>query len=537
MAEPQQAGATATSVEPPIGRASHPEGAAAPATQALLPPTPPLTLAETRQALKPGEESSVYVFRPELSENITDPFYIAVNNFQWADRQQHGRMFYNKMMQHMAVSGPMNTLITLLKAFRPNFKPSVADPSDEQKQYARFLNEQMRRMGIDGDPRQGYEKFIEHIGVGLRYGFSIAEMGTIMAAWEGQSRVQLERIVPIPQATLDSGWNPAEEYGYIWLPSTDVRYDCFALDEHGRIEAVRQFHNRTEKTIEWRGAELLHLLIFTHGGGEGNPYGESLLFPAAGHFADLYTTERMDIAMLDGGQPFLGISYKTPDGRPSPAMHQQVIEILKQQDKDVRAFILPDATYTSVSSSNPAYNTQSEQKKKETRSYIHQAIFGANIAGDAASATEIDTRNVLQVFFKYLMPGGLLREVGTLLQWQFGKRLLDANWSNLTAEDYPTVEFQNMLDNDLRVAMPLLQQVMPYIDSARLGEFLEKNVPGFDRSWIPENHENSVAKKREMPDPAAQPKGGGQPTKPQGTPDVNKGTNAEGIGKDVATDA
>lgn len=530
MAEPQKAEATATDyVEPPIDGASQPlQAAAASATQ-------PLTVPETRNVLQPDGETKVFVFKPELSENIQDPFFLAVTQFQWADRQQHGRMFYNKMMQHMAVSGPMNTLITILKAFRPHFKPSVADPSDDQKQYARFLNEQLRRLGIDGDPRQGYEKFIEWIGQGLRYGFTIAEMGTILAAWEGQSRVQIQRVVPIPQATLDSGWNPAEEYGPVWLPTTDVRYGCFEMDEQGHIVAVQQFHNRTEKPIEWRGHELLRLLIFTHGGGEGNPYGESLLFPAAGHFADLYATERMDIAMLDGGQPFLGISYKTPDGRPSPVLHQQVLDIIKKQDRDVRAFILPDATYTSVSSSNPAYNTQSEQKKKETRSYIHQAIFGANIAGDAASATEIDTRNVLQVFFKYLMPGGLLREVGTLLQWQFGKRLIDANWSNLSADDYPTIEFQNTLDNDLRVAMPLLQQVMPFIDSARLGEFLEKNVPGFDRSWIPENHKNSVAIQREMPDPAAQAKG--QPSKPAGTPDTNKGTNAEGLGKDVATDS
>lgn len=504
-------------------------------------PTPPApTRSQTVQAMAPGT-GTAQVFDPwtyRLSSTIRDPLFTALHNY-WSDRQQHGRVVYDTMYKHPAVSAPFDSLITVLKSYRAHFKPAGTEPSEKQKKIAAFANEQLRRLGSTGDPRQGYERLIDWVGQGLKYGFSLAEMETVQAPWDGQSRIQVKRVIALPQASLDNNITVFEELGQGLYQSNDIRYRCFELDNRGTVIEVRQFYTgittRKEENITWRGHELLRILHFVHAGTEGNPFGQSMFFTAFYAWAALYTIEQMEEAFLDASLPYLTASYETPDGRPSPELHAQFLDIIKKQDPALRALIMPDTTFGSVAPSNPSFTEHTKLKKDELRRYILNSILGVPII-QADGSNELDARNVIQVFFKYLVPG-LQREIATLLTWQFARRLIDANWSGLTDEDYPELVFQNMLDNDLRVAMPLLQMVLPMVDSDRLGELLEKLMPGFDRSWIPQAHTSSVEKKRMPVDPGVSGKKGSPPTKQEGTPDGQTDGRTGNLGGDVDTKA
>lgn len=520
--------------------------------RATAAPTRNPNVREVQTPLTPAPKSNHATTKPALSRTIqktqafdpqnfllsnmfqTDPVFNAIH-FKWSDRQQHGRIAYDSMYKHAAAGAPFDTLVAFLKSYRPIFKPAGTSPSDKQKQLAAFANEQLRRLGASGDSRQGYEKLIEWFGQGLKYGFCLAEMVTVVEPWQGQARVQIDSVISMPQASLDSGYNPLEEWGETITSFGDPRYRCFDMDLRGKVTAVHQYFRTGGNMwrVTWTGPEMLSLMHYTHGGTEGNPYGQSLFFTAFYHWGALYTVEQMEDAFMDAGLPYLGISYKTPDGRPSPALHDQVIEVLRQQDPTTRAMILPNATYQSVAASNPAFTDQADKKKHELRAYIRECIFGAQLTS-AGAAKELDARNAIQVFFKYFLPS-LQREIGTVLTWQFARRLIDANWSNLAQEDYPEVEFQNTLDNDLRVAMPLLQMLVPFIDSDRLGEFMERMVPGFDGTWVPTDHKDSVSEKRQIVDPAANAPGAGPPTKQEGSPDVNTHGQTENAGGSTDT--
>lgn len=504
-------------------------------------PDIPSNHATASAVLSPKSEPKVSIFDPayfRLSSQIDDPTYQALSLFKWSDRQQHGRLAYDTMYKHPAVAAAFDTIISFLKSYRPLFKPSVSDPTEKQRLLADFANEQLRRLGSSGDPRQGYEKVIEWFGQGLKYGFSIAEMGTEHSPWRGQRRIQIRRIVPLPQATLDHGYNPLEEFGQTMASNPDVRYRCFDLDASGRIREVIQFHHAgSTEQVTWSGGELLRLLIYTHGGGEGNPYGQSLFYTAFYPWAALYTIEQMEEAFMDASLPYLTASYKTPDGRPSPALHDQMLEVLKKQDPVLRLLIGPDMTFGSAAASNPSFTTHATAKKAELRRYILNAIFGIPVISGEAS-NELDARNSISVFFKSILPG-LLREVATLLTWQFARRLIDANWSGLNTEDYPTLEFTNTLDNDLRVATPILQQVLPMVASDRLGEMLERTIQGFDRNWIPDSHSSSVSVQRPSPDkqanPASSDSKSNPPIPPSGVEEAPHGNDKATVGQRVST--
>ena len=487
---------------------------------------------EVRKAL--ASEPKGRAFDPRLSSGITDPVYRTLHDFKWSDRQQHGRLAYDTMYKHGAVSAPFDTRTAFLKAYRPIFKPSSSSPTERQKQIARFCNEQLRRLGSSGDPRQGYEKLIEWFAQGMKYGFSIAEMHTAPAPFEGQSRIQIQRVVPLPQASLDHGFVPHEEFGQGMTAITDVRYRCLGIDDAGNItKAVQFWSNGNERDeIAWSGPELLSLLIYTHGGGEGNPYGQSDLYTCFAHWASIYTLEQMEEAFLDAALPYLTLSYKTPDGRPSPELHTQFLEVISKQDPTVRALAAPDATFGSAAASNPSFTEHATKKKEELRRYIFDCIFGMASMG-SASRTELDTRNATDTFFRYILPA-LQKEISTVLTWQFARRLVDANWSNLSSEDYPQLVFQNTLGNDLRISMPLLQQVLPFVDSKRLGEFLENMVPNFDGNWIPDSHSESVMEDRAPSDPAV----AGKSTPPlhqEGTPESRSDGSSKSVGQEVGT--
>lgn len=445
--------------------------------------------AETSRALTPGN-GKASVFDPQVlraSNHVHDAVFSAIRTstqFKWRDSQQIGRTALDTMLKHAAVAGPYRSLIEFCKAYQPHFKPSGQDPTPLQRQLADFANEQIRRLGSSGDGRQGWEKFIDGpIAQAFLYGFSLAEMETVRAPWGGQSRIQINRIIPLPQASLDSGFVPMEEFGQGISSFTDPRYACFEMDSAGRITAIHQFlHNGSHGKISWVGGEMRRILHFVHAGGEGNPYGQSILYTAYYHWSNLYVAESIERVFMDTALPYLWASYKTQDGRPSPEAHADLLKILTEQDPALRFLIGPDMTFGSVAPSNPAATEHFRIVKDEERRYIANCIFGVPVMSGSAS-NELDARNVIQVFFKYFMRA-LQREVETFITWQFAKPLIDANWSGLNESDYPQLVFQNTLDNDLRTSMPLLQQLLPMLDSNRLGEFAQAMIPGFDSNWV-----------------------------------------------------
>lgn len=501
-------------------------------------PAPPSNHATTSQAISPTSKPQASIYQPweyQMSKRLSyeDPLFAALR-FKWADFQHIGRQTFDTMYKHPAVAAPFDSLISFLKSYRPMFKPVGANPTKEQKQYADFSNEQIRRLGAIGDPRQGWECVVDWFSVGLKYGFTLAEMETVGAAWRGQRRTQIKRIIPLPQGTLDNGATILEELGQGIMPGNHPRYHCFVLDDKGTVLAVRQFHYSQggPQSIEWTGGKLLRILHFAHNSTEGNPFGRSMFFSAFYPWSDLYTLEQMEAAFLDASMPYLTVSYKTPDGRSSPAMHAQVLEIIKQQDPSTRALIMPDTTFGSVAPSNPSFTEHVTAKKDELRRYIFNAIMGIPVMNSNVG-NELDARNAIQVFFKYLVPS-LQREISTLMTWQFSRRLIDANWSGLSESDYPELVFQNTLDNDVRVAMPLLQQILPFVDHTRIGEMLQSLVPGFERDWIPTTHEQSMQIQRAAPDPAVAGKSS-PPTKQPGTPDTQHTGTTSNLGSEMDT--
>jgi len=505
------------------------------------PPLPPgpSTKAESEAALAPGS-AKMAVFDPtayRLSGAVQDPIFLALQQFKWSDRQQHGRIAYDTMYKHPAVAAIFDSLILFLKSYRPLFKPAGSNPTDLQKELAAFANEQLRRLGVSGDARQGYEKLIDgFIAQGLKYGFSLAEMETVSAPWNGQRAIQIRRILPLPQATLDNGFVPLEEFGQGILTSFDVRYHCIEQNERGDILAVHQFYRNGTATdqITWRGNELQRLLHFVHEGGEGNPYGKSMFFSAFYAWAALYAIEAMEEAFLDAGLPYLTASYKTKDGVPSPALHAQFLEIISQQDPALRAFIMPDTTFSSVAPSNPSFTEHVTRKKDELRRYIQNCIFGVPVSA-SHMGNELDARNSIQVFFNYLLPA-LQREISTLLTWQFSRRLIDANWSRskVAESDYPELVFVTRDDNGLRIATPIIQQILRFVRYDRMGEALERMVDGFDGSWIATDPADTFESHFGAMNPAAGSTVG-QPTKPENTPDTKLTGDTSSIGQQVQT--
>lgn len=436
------------------------------------------------------------------------PLFTAVNG-KWADRQQHGRLPYDAMMSHGIVSGPFGSLAAYLKSYKPLFKPRNASPTERQKMLADFANAQIDRLASSGDPRQGWGKVIEWFAMGLRYGFTLSEMETVLEAWRGRPRVQVGRLVPLPQASLDLGFIPREEFGENIISGVDPRYRCFEMDNHGRITAVHQYWRDVnspavaskENRTTWVGQDLLRILHYARGGADGNPFGESILFPAYRHWASYYTLECEEDVFLNTSLPYLGVSYKTPDGRPSPAIHDAILKAIEEQDPARRLLVLPDATYSSVAPSNPNFTDHVEKKMVRLLHLISEAIGVPHPVYAESAGREASTREIIAVFFGNFLPS-ILSDISDVMTWQFSKRLIDANWTNVQNEDYPVLTFRMVLNEDIRVAMPLLQQSLNMVDTDKLGDFLQSFVPGFDRDFIPINHSQSVASRRMPTEPA-----------------------------------
>jgi hypothetical protein len=498
---------------------------------AAVPSLSPEAIVETRRipGIDPARVSYFETHDLSLKKMVKDDPIFAALQSKWPDKQHIGRLSYEAMLLHGSVAGPMNALTNYLKSYRPQYHPPNANATERQKMFADFLNDQLNRLGQDGDPRQGYSQLMEWFCQGLTYGFVLAEMETVVEYWNEKPRIQVNRILPLPQASLDAGLVPRAEYGENLWSNFDVRYRCFQMDPvGGRITAVTQYfqHSTDQAAVTWAGPELQRILHYAHRGGQGNPFGESILLPAWPHWSSLYVLEAMEEAFLDAGLPYLTFSYKTPDGRPSPAMHQQVLDTIRQQDPQLRAFIMADTTFGSVSPSNPNFTEHAFRRKSELRSYISNSIFGqAPSQSDAEVSQQSNIRELLGMFSRNILPS-LLEEFASVLTWQFGKRLIDSNWTNVKTSDYPRVSFTTVLNDELRVSLPLLQMLIPYIDSDRLGEFAQTMIPSFDAAWIPQSHKQSVALQREMPDPASGNQRGGETPKTPGgkapgTPDTN----------------
>jgi hypothetical protein len=197
----------------------------------------------------------------------------------------------------------------------------------------------------------------------------------------------------------------------------------------------------------------------------------------------------MEQAFLDANStPILTVSYD--DDATNPKVHAEIENIIKDHDL-FRLLVLRKATFGSVSASNAEYMNHMKEVKAELRTYIAQSMLVPTSIFKESPEKQQNVREVIQAFIKYRLPA-LFSEIIELMTWQFGRRLIDANYSNVSIDEYPTFSFNYHIDNDLRVAMPLLLQTIPYMDASRLGESLEKLIPGFRKEWIPEKHTDSV---------------------------------------------
>ncbi len=501
----------------------------------ILAPAAPIARQQRDFRADPSQ-AKMSLFDPSLkiSSLIKDPIYTAIHG-KWRDRQAHGRVEYEAMLKHPAVSTPFNTLLSFIKANKPQFRVATRSPTAKQQEIADFANEQLGRLGTDGDFNQGWSKFVNaFVGQGLEFGFSLAEMETAYSKWRGKKMVQIQRILPLPQASLDSGFIPREEFGEIAL-AVDPRYRCFAVNDNtGKIQSVYQYWagETATRTVTWTGDQLRYILHYTHNGGDGNPYGESHLYSAFYAWEELYTREQQEGVFMDLALPITVVSYDADVT--SPELHGEAESAIENFDPVRRILIGRRITVTSVAPTNKDFVDHVTKNKAELRNYITEAmLMPKNLYTDSQNA-DVVARNVIQIFFKYTLPG-LLEEIGSVIQNQFVRRIIDANYSHLESEDYPIITFKTQLDNDLRVAANLLVQLLPYMDSDRMGEVFESMIPGFEKEWIAKEMSKTVAEKMPVAKAMEPAPVDGQGGKSEGTPDTNKTGQTENIGNKVDT--
>jgi hypothetical protein len=265
-------------------------------------------------------------------------------------------------------------------------------------------------------------------------------------------------------------------------------YQCFQFNDEGDIQAYVQ-NAESDNEVRWAGHNKKRILHFTHQGGDGNPLGQSLLWHAYYPFADLYVAERLQQWKLEHADSFLTVSYDADV--PLPEMHNQLIDQIKETGEGIPVLTAPRTDFDTASVMSEEYTDSIQQRKEELRDGIASAILAPESLWTDTDNGDIDSRNLIKVFFKFRLPA-ILQEIAELMTWQLGKRLIDANYHNLNPEDYPVCRFQIHLDNDLRVQEGIIRQLIPYRDSDRLGEAMEEMLVGFRREWVPDDHDDSV---------------------------------------------
>lgn len=458
-------------------------------------PTQERSIPDQREPLPPESALSAKLLDPVGSVRAKDTLFSDLVDGAWNETQQHSREVYDLMMRDPSVSGPFNLLLSMLKSLDFEFRAQMPSATDKQKEMAEFMNAQIQRLGLPGHYSSGWDKFLDgFVGNGLKYGFGLAEISTKLANWNGRPYVQLEEVRVLPQRSLDDS-NFFEVRSTSTARDLDLlHYNCFRFNNDGRVVSYVQNRNQ-QNEIEWAGNETKRILHYTHRGGDGNPFGQSILWEAYWPWSDKYVAERLEQWKLENADSFMTMSYDSDT--PLPEVHKQVVEQISQAGSGIPILVAPRAEWGSVSVISEAYTNHIQTRKRELRTEISQGILVPESLFKETETSDVDSRNLIQVFFKFRLPA-IIREVCNMLTWQLGKRLIDANYQNVEPTDYPVCRAKVRLDNDLRVMAPLLQQLISYIDSDRLGEFVEEMLPGMQREWIPDEHDDSVAIKRPL---------------------------------------
>lgn len=496
---------------------------------------------QDREQLEEESQPTVDWVEDHASFIGDDPVARALDT-QWKDRQQHGRLAYEMMMRHQAVRTPFEFWLAFLKSIDVSFSAPQDDPSEKQQELAAFANAQLKRVG--------WTSFVDGlVGNGLEFGFGLAEMSTTVERWRDRPFVQIDDVNVLPQASLDDAMQPREdlnELAGIQTPS----YNCFDYDDRGNVVAVKQYATSTNNdTVEWSTPqERLRILHFKHKGGDGNPFGEPLLFTAFYHWADLYMLDRREQIFLENAFPYITARYNSDSGESRQELNKRLTTLISEQDPARRLLAGPVEEFGKVTASDAEFAEHIERRKRELRTAISHSMLVPMGMYHSQQGADIDTREMVQLFLKFTLPS-ILNEIADMMEDQFAKRLIDSNYSNVQPDDYPEFKHRLFLSNDRRIVLPFLQRVLPHVDSDRLGEMLEDMLPRFEEEWIADTHEDSVAVQRPEPEDNPNlpvdldpPEGSDQPGTP--SPDGEEGENqrrddgeTQPVGQNVQTTA
>jgi hypothetical protein len=428
-------------------------------------------------------------FRSSLRDLIpkTD-LYWTLTKFR--DRQQYGRIAYETAYKHEVVGTAFKARLALITSKKPTFKPRNRKPTTTQQDMADFANDLVESLH--------WGKFIEgYIGNGLEFGFSLAEIVTREGTWKGNDAILLDYLAVLPHATLDHGFVPRAEYSQVYY-SRDNRYRCFDLDAKGRVEAYKQFDysGTKENVIEWRGREMQKILHFVHGGGEGNPFGESALFHTMPAWLNLYAIERMEDAFLDTSQPWLFGTYTTQSGETRAKVHEGAKEALSKAHVDgARRFLMwADGDLKSVAPSNENFTDHIFRKKAELEARIWQTLLIPKSIIAETSTSDGDNRSLSQVYFRNTIKSDL-EEIGDIVT-DLVLRFLRWNFTNIQLEDVPVCTWSLVTENEMRVAQALLTALLPHTKSETLPDFVHSLFDFVDPKFIAETNEESVGTMR-----------------------------------------
>jgi hypothetical protein len=449
------------------------------------------------------------IANPHANISSRDSLFQHLSGGSWSGTHQHGRTVYDLMMRDTSVSGPFNLILSLLTSLDFEFRAQKADPSSREKEMVDFLNAQLVRLNLNGTYRDGWTKVINgFIGQGLQYGFSLAEISTKIANWRGRPYVQLDELRTLPQRSLDNSSmfelgatieaNNGNSTGF-----STFNYDCFVFNDDAEVVGYVQ-NRKSDDESQWTGRETNRILHYTHGVGDGNPFGKSILWHAYYPWSDKYVAERLEQWKIENADSFLWMSYDAD--KPLPEVHNQVVEQISDSGDGIPFLSAPNSEWGTVSILSETYSEHVLERKDELRREISNGILVPRSLFSETGEGDVDTRNLIQVFLKFRFPA-IVKEICEIITWQLGKRLIDANYTNVEPQQYPVCRTQIKLDNDLRVMNSLLQQLIPYLDADRLGEFAEDMLPGMQREWFPEDHEDSVHVQRPVGEHEEEPHG------------------------------
>lgn len=420
-------------------------------------------------------------FRSQIVQD--DPVALALLG-AWRNRQQYGREAYDQMMRHGAASIPFRNLISIISSVRVSFQATQREPTKTQRDMADFLNAQLKALP--------WTKIVEgFFGQGYQYGFSLAELSTSVRPWRGRPFVQVDEIAPLPQKSLDNGMTIQEFSVMPDLHAFPLNYTCFDFDTKGRPIGFHQYRRMVgdPNAISWTGGKANRILYFKRGGGDGNPFGESVFYSAFDHWADCYLLEKQEQVSIENAMPYITASYEGDE--PKPALHEELKVLIAENDPNLRILVGNNLTFSKISASDPDYVNHLKLKKRELRDYITLSLLMPNSLYRETDEKDLDTRNLVQMFLKFTLPA-YLDEIAEVMTEQFGKRLVDANYSNVEREDYPRFRWRFVTPNDVRLVQSFLQMILPHLDSTKLGEVFAEYMPSFDSEYVAQDPKDSV---------------------------------------------